>query len=96
MNSFVHKHVLAVSFGPTGFAVGWVLFGYSFYLTSHHLIGSTALFLVLCPPSIGAMALDNASAVGGTIGWCLISFVNGALYLAIGAFLDYIRSLRRN
>jgi len=42
------------------------------------------VYLLLCPPSFGAMALDNAGVVGGLIGWFLISLMNAALYGAIG------------
>jgi hypothetical protein len=96
MNTFVHKHAAAFSLGMAGFAIGMGLCGYAFWLTSHHLIESTALFIVLCPPSIGAMALDNAGVIGGIIGWCFISFVNGALYLAIGALIDRVRAFQLN
>jgi hypothetical protein len=57
---------------------------YAFYLTAHQQIGNAALFLILCPPSIGAMALDNAGALGGIIGWLIISIANAALYAVIG------------
>jgi hypothetical protein len=94
MSTYVYKHTVGLTFGVPGFVIGMALCGYTFYLTSHHLIGSTAVFLVLCPPSIGAMALDNAGVIGGIVGWFSISFVNGALYLAIGALFDRARASR--
>lgn len=79
------KYVLR--FAVAGFAVGVALCTYAFYLTSHGRIGNAALFLVLCPPSIGAMALDNAGKVGGLIGWFIISIANAFLYGVVGAVL---------
>jgi hypothetical protein len=66
-----------------GFCVGIALCGYAFYLTSHHETGSPFLFLVLCPPSIAAIALDNAGVVGGLVGWLFISFANADFYAFI-------------
>jgi hypothetical protein len=74
----------AMGFSVAGFAIAEVLCAYAFYLTSHHQIGNYALFLILCPPSIGAMALDNAGIVGGLIGWFLISLENAVIYGLIG------------
>jgi hypothetical protein len=79
-----------LGFATTGFAVGAALCAYTFYVTSSHHRGSPpslALYLLLCPPSLGAMALDNAGVAGGLIGWALISFMNAALsalYALIG------------
>ena len=60
---------------------------YAFYLTAHHRIGHASLFLVLCPPSIGAIALDSAGVLGGIIGWLGIAIGNAALYAGIGVAL---------
>jgi hypothetical protein len=73
-----------VGFGLLGFAIGIALCAYAFYLTSHHQIGNAALFLILCPPSIGAIALDNAGVLGGVIAWFGISLLNAGLYAGIG------------
>jgi hypothetical protein len=73
-----------MGFAVAGFAIGEMLCAYAFYITSHHQIGNDALFLILCPPSIGAMALDNAGIVGGLIGWFFISLSNAVLYGLIG------------
>ena len=70
-----------------GFMIATALGGYAFYLTAHHMIGNTALFLILCPPSIWAMALDNAGILGGIVGWLIIAVGNAALYAAIGILL---------
>ena len=77
----------AFGFGVTGFLIGAALYAYTFYVTSSHYKGGsppTALYLVLCPASFFAMALDNAGVVGGLIGWLFISLMNAALYGAIG------------
>jgi hypothetical protein len=73
-----------------GFCVGIALCGYTFYLTSHHEIGSPFFFLVLCPPSIAAIALDNAGVVGGLIGWLFISFANAGFYSFVWAIFRSI------
>jgi hypothetical protein len=53
------KAKYALGFAVAGFAIGEALCAYSFYLTSHGRIGNVALFLILCPPSIGALALEK-------------------------------------
>ena len=78
----------ALGFALVGFAIGIALCGYAFYMTSHGRTGSLALFLILCPPSIGAMALDNAGLLGGIIGWILISVENAGLYALVGLALS--------
>jgi len=60
-----------IIFALIGFLIAAALCAYTFYLTSHHQIGNMALFLELCPPSIGSIALDNAGVLGGIIGWIL-------------------------
>ena len=78
----------AVGFALSGFTIAAALGVYAFYLTAHHLIGNSALFLILCPPSIGAIALDNAGVLGGIVGWLVIAAGNAALYAAIGFALS--------
>jgi hypothetical protein len=74
----------AIRFALAGFMIAIALGVYAFYLTSHRRIGNEALFLFLCPPSIGAMALDNAGILGGIIGWLIIAMGNALLYGGIG------------
>lgn len=74
----------ALRFAIVGFAVGVALCGYAFHLTSHGRVGNAALFLILCPPSFGAMALDNAGTVGALVGWFFISVINALFYGLIG------------
>jgi hypothetical protein len=49
-------------------------------ITSPDIEGNDSLFLILCPPSIGAMALNNAGIIGGTLGWLVISGANACLH----------------
>jgi hypothetical protein len=74
-----------------GFCVGIAMGGYAFYLTSHREIGNSLLFVVLCPPSIMAMALDNAGTVGTLVGWLFIAFVNAGFYALLWAILPFRR-----
>ena len=77
----------ALGFGVTGFLIGAMLCAYTFYVTSSHYKGGPppiVLYLLLCPASFFAMALDNAGVIGGLFGWFFISLMNAALYGAIG------------
>ena len=78
-------------FAITGFAIGVILGAYTFYhnLTNRGFIDET-IYTVLCPPSAGAMALENAGIVGGIIGWLFISLINAGLYGLLGLMLDYM------
>ena len=81
------KGRIVIGFAAAGFIVGMCLCGYAFYLTSHHQIGNSLVFIILCPPSVGAMALDNAGVLGGIEGWVFISAVNCGLYSLLGLFV---------
>ena len=77
----------AFGFGVTGFLIGVTLCAYTFYVTPSHYKGPpppAAVYLVLCPSSFAAMALDNAGVAAGLIGWFFISLMNAALYGIIG------------
>jgi hypothetical protein len=90
----VPKVTLPLGFGITGFLVGMALCGYAFYLTSHNQNAEMGLFLILCPPSILSMALDNAGTLVGILAWLFISFCNAGFYALMGAVLRAIdRSL---
>jgi len=43
-----------------------------------------ALYLVLCPAPVCALALDNAGLISGLLGWFFIRLVNAALYGGVG------------
>jgi hypothetical protein len=79
-----------VGFAATGFLIGVTLGAYAFYLTSHQRIGNMLLFIALCPPSISAMALDNAGLVGGLVAWLFIAVANGAVYGAVGFACSFV------
>ena len=69
--------------------IGVAFYAYAVYVTSPHYTGTPPsgvlnLMLILCPPSIGSMALQNGGAAQGLIVWLLISLVNALLYGAIG------------
>ena len=88
----------AYGFAVTGFLIGAALCSYTFYATSSHHGGGpapVALYLLLCPASICALALDNAGVVGGLVGWFFISIVNAALYGAVGLELGERAERRR-
>lgn len=77
----------AFGFAVAGFGIGAVTCAYTFHLTSHSYKGgppNLTLYLILCPPSIGSMALDNAGILGGLIGWFFISLENAVLYVLVG------------
>jgi hypothetical protein len=67
-----------------GFVLPWLLL--AFYATAHHMGGnpSTTPPVYLCPPSIAALGLDNASLIVGLLGWLLISATNAVLYAIPG------------
>ena len=68
------KRVL-IGFAVVGLSIGGVL------LAVH---ANGGLFMLLCPPSIMAMALDKASVSDALIVWLLISLVNALLYTLVG------------
>jgi hypothetical protein len=70
-------------FAAIGFAVAAILYASTFYPTSHGHFAEL-LFLALCPPSIGSIALDNAGVVRGLVGWFFIALMNAALYGGAG------------
>ena len=78
---------LGSAFALMGFAIAEILCAYAFYLTSHGQIGNEIVFLTLCPPSIGAIALDNAGPVGGILGWQLIATENALIYFVGGTLV---------
>ena len=63
-----------------------ILLGYSVYAHTHHQMPNTKIFLTLCPPSIIALGLDNASELVGLLGWLVIGLMNAISY-AIPGFL---------
>jgi hypothetical protein len=74
------------AFAACGFLICCVLLAYSVYAHAHHQMPNTKIFLTLCPASIMALGLDNASVLVGLLGWLLIGFMNAVSY-AIPGFL---------
>jgi hypothetical protein len=74
-------------FAFSGFMIAAALGIYAFYLSSHHQVGNAVLFILLCPPSISSVALDNAGVIGGIIGWFFIAGCNAVIYAGIGFLL---------
>jgi hypothetical protein len=74
-------------FAAVGFVLPWLLL--AFYAIAHHMGGhpSTAPLLLLCPSSISAIGLDNASLIVGLFGWLVISGTNAVLYSIPGVFV---------
>jgi hypothetical protein len=71
-------------FAIAGFALPWLLL--TFYAFAHELDWHPSInpLLYLCPSSILALGLDDASALVGLLGWLLIALRNAVLYAAIG------------
>jgi hypothetical protein len=74
------------AFAACGFLVCGLLLGYSFYAHAHLQIPNTKILLALCPSSIIALGLDNASTLVGLFGWLFIGLMNAISY-AIPGFL---------
>jgi hypothetical protein len=93
------RNRLAPPFAIAGFVVAIILFGLLYfarlYLEPHGLdvertltedgVNYQLLFLILCPPSLEAMALDNAGPVVNSVGVLFIAVENAVLYGLVGA-----------
>lgn len=55
----------------------------------------TWVFLVLCPPSIGAISLDNASRMLSVLAWFLFALTNAGLYAVVGWITGWLVSGRQ-
>ena len=80
----------AVRAALLGFSVAVLLACLAYYETSgryrgHHI--NDWVFLVACPPSIYALALERASVIGGLVGWFQIALMNAGLYAVVGWLL---------
>ncbi len=80
---------LLFGFALAGFVIGAALGVYTF-LTNRSGIAADATIFILCPPSLGAIGLDNAGFMAGIIGWVGISAMNAAWYGAIGLLIGKI------
>jgi len=75
---------VVIGFAGVGFIVPWLLLTY--YAIAHRMghQPSTTPLLYMCPFSIWALGLDNASLLGGLLGWLTISLFNAGLYAIPG------------
>lgn len=64
--------------------VGFALFGFSIGGILIATSANEGLFMLPCPPSMMAMALDKASRSELLIGWLGISLANALLYALVG------------
>jgi hypothetical protein len=74
-------------FAAVGLVLPWLLL--AFYAIAHRMgrNPSTAPLIYLCPSSIAALGLDDASLIVGLLGWVLISATNAVLYAIPGAIV---------
>lgn len=70
-----------------GFIVPWLLLAY--YTIAHRTghFPSTTPLLYMCPSSIMALGLDNASPLVGLLGWLIIALSNAVLYAMPGVLV---------
>ena len=77
-----------IRFGIVGFAVGPILLG--LWLLAGKSDNFQTVFLILCPPSIMALGLDNAGTVSAVFGWLIICSFNALLYGVFGYVLAWM------
>ena len=80
-------------FAAVGFALPWLLLAYFAIARSMGIHPSTASLMYLCPSSIMALGLDNASLIVGLFGWLVISGTNAVLYSIPGVVVALLFSL---
>ena len=82
----------ALKAASLGFTIAILLGALAFSTTrpGHSTPVSGLVYLTLCPPSVAAMALDNASLSGALVGWSFIAVENAALYALLGAILRWL------
>jgi hypothetical protein len=84
------------AFAAVGFVLPWLLL--VFYAIARR-VGwnpSTTPLLYLCPSSIMALGLDNASWLVGLFGWLVISARNAVLYSIPGIVASLFVGLRKS
>ena len=81
------------SFAAVGFVMPWVLLIY--YGVAHRMghYPSTTPLICLCPTSIMALGLDNASLLVGLLGWLCIALSNAVLYAIPGVLVGTVVGL---
>jgi|HubBroStandDraft_2_1064218.scaffolds.fasta_scaffold62203_2 hypothetical protein len=75
-----------------GLSLALLLFGLQLYLVTMGFDSraSDLLFLIICPPIIGAMALDNAGPMGTAVGVLIIALENAVLYALVAATINWL------
>jgi hypothetical protein len=90
------KLIVPMWFAIAGFAIGEFLCAYTFYSNSGHYAPiNEGLYLILCPPSIAAMALGDIGQVVSIISWAVISLLNGVLYGLCGLVLNFLLRIQQ-
>jgi len=81
-----------VYFAFIGFTVACCVFGFAFYLNQQAVHIDPAmveliqyLVLLVCPPSLGLLAADNARGWGLFFAMLVIAVENAFVYVAVGA-----------
>jgi hypothetical protein len=86
------SHKVGAAFAALGFAMAVAILSISWYINTHGLRHDLSIVaLVLCPPSFGLMAADNAGPIMQVFLALLVAIENAVLYgligLAIGKLL---------
>lgn len=81
-----------VYFALVGFTVACCVFGFAFYLNQRAVPINPPmdeliqyLVLLVCPPSLGLLAADNARGWGLFFAMLVIAVENALVYVAVGA-----------
>jgi hypothetical protein len=83
---------IAAGFASVGFVIPWLLLGFYAIADRVDAHPNTTLLFYLCPSSIAALGLDNASFLVGLLGWLGISVSNAFLYAIPGAIVGAVVS----
>jgi hypothetical protein len=84
---------IVAGFAAVGFVLPWLLLAYYAVANGMGKHPSTALLMYLCPSSIAALGLDNASFLVGIFGWLAISGTNAVLYSVPGVLVALLFGL---
>jgi hypothetical protein len=87
------RNRLALRAAIVGLLVAVLLLGLRLYLARLGLDSGVGapLFLILCPPIIGTMALDNAGPTGTAVGVLIVALENAGLYALIAVVINWLR-----
>ena len=87
------RNRLAFKAAIAGLLVAVLLLGLQLYLAKLGLDSDVGelLFLILYPPIIGTIALDNAGPTGTAVGALIIALGNAGLYALIAVAINWLR-----